>query len=118
MMSITVNILLSEIDDRLFALKAQARKFDCTIDELRNKREEIAQSLNDIERQDDVLAELIKKVEALKKQYKSQADKISAARKKAAQKLEKLIAKELPPLKLDKARFRSEYRRKIGRTME
>ncbi len=96
---------LSEIDDRLFALKAQARKHSCEIDALSAKREEIAQALNDIEHQDHLLADLIKAVEAYKRSYQKQAEDISKARQKASAKLEKLIALELPPLKLEKARF-------------
>ncbi len=96
---------LSEIDDRLFALKAQARKHGCQIDELSKKREEIAQLLNAIENQDGDLSELIKKVEITKKEYLKQAQDLSNKRKKMSEKMAKLIMKELVPLKLDKARF-------------
>ncbi len=96
---------LAEIDDRLFALKAQARKHGCAIDDLAAKREELAHALTLIERQDDVLEKLIRAVEGAKKTYLSIAEKIRAQREKAAAKLDKLVAKELPPLKLDKARF-------------
>lgn len=96
---------LHEIDDRLFALKAQARKHGCAIDDLAAKREELARALTLIEKQDDVLETLIRAVDAARKTYMTQADKIRSAREKAATKLDKLVAKELPPLKLDKARF-------------
>ncbi len=96
---------LAEIDDRLFALKAQARKHGCAIDDLAAKREALAHALTLIERQDDVLEKLIRAVDGAKKTYLSIAEKIRAQREKAAAKLDKLVAKELPPLKLDKARF-------------
>lgn len=96
---------LGEIDDRLHALKAQARKHGCAIDELAAKREELARALTLIEKQDDVLEDLIRAVAAAKKDFVAQAEKIHSAREKAAAKLDKLVAKELPPLKLDKARF-------------
>lgn len=96
---------LTEIDDRLFALKAQARKHECSIDELPAKREELAQALNLIEQQDDTLADLIRGVEKARHIYIDAAQSVRAARQKAATKLDKLVAKELPPLKLDKARF-------------
>ncbi|GJL86098.1 MAG: DNA repair protein RecN [Micavibrio sp.] len=96
---------LESIDDRLFALRAQARKHECTIDELPEVRENLAQRLNMIEHADDVLAAQVKKVEKARKAYEGEAKKVSEARKKAAVKLDKLVAKELPPLKLEKARF-------------
>lgn len=96
---------LTEIDDRLFTLKNQARKFACTIDELPAKREELAEQLNLIEGQDDALESMIKAVEKVRSAYIAQAKIIQKARQQAAQKLDALVAKELPPLKLDKARF-------------
>lgn len=96
---------LEEIDDRLFALKGQARKHGCAIDELAAKREELAAQLNMIERQDDVLEDLMKDVQKSKEEYVLKAKKVTASRETAAVKLDKLVAKELPPLKMDKARF-------------
>lgn len=96
---------LSEIDDRLFALKTQARKHDCTIDELPVKRDQLAALLNDIGAQDDALDKLDKEVKKARTVYIATAESISAVRKKTAIKLDKLVNVELPPLKLDKARF-------------
>lgn len=96
---------LEEIDDRLFSLKAQARKHSCNIDDLPAKREEISELLAGIENKDEYLAKLIKEVESLQEQYKKQAEKLSSSRQKAAKKLAVEIMKELPPLKLEKARF-------------
>lgn len=96
---------LEEIDDRLFGLKAQARKHGCHIDELPAKREELASELNLIEHQDDVLEDLIKDVQKSKESYVTKAKKVSTSRQSAATRLDKLVAKELPPLKMDKARF-------------
>lgn len=96
---------LSEIDDRLFALKAQAKKHHCTIDTLPQKREEIAAALDAIDNQDERLASLQREVEKDKQAYSENAAKLSSARQKTAEKLSKLVMKELPALKLDKARF-------------
>ncbi len=96
---------LTDIDDRLFALKAQARKHACTIDDLPAKRDEIAGLLRGIEDQEDTLASLQKSVEKGRKEYLSKAGDLSAKRKKAAVQLDKLVGKELAPLKLEKARF-------------
>lgn len=96
---------LSDIDDRLFALKAQARKHACTIDDLPQKRDEMAALLRGIENQSDTLADLQKAAEKNRKEYISKANDLSAKRKKAAAQLDKLVGKELAPLKLEKARF-------------
>jgi DNA repair protein RecN (Recombination protein N) len=99
---------LSEIDDRLFALKAQARKHACSIDDLPAKRDELAALLKGIEHQEDTLASLQKNVEAAKKSYHQKAKALSEKRLAAAKILDKLVAKELIPLKLEKARFETE----------
>ncbi|PZO78946.1 MAG: DNA repair protein RecN, partial [Micavibrio aeruginosavorus] len=96
---------LSEIDDRLFALKAQARKHACSVDELPQKRGELANLLKEIGNQEDTLHALEKNVEKARKDYAAQAKSLSDKRKKAAAQLDKLVAKELAPLKLEKARF-------------
>jgi DNA repair protein RecN (Recombination protein N) len=99
---------LTEIDDRLFSLKAQARKHACSVDELPLKHEEIANLLKSIGHQEDTLSALEKDVAAKRAHYISHADKISTKRKDSAQKLDKLVAKELIPLKLEKARFETQ----------
>ena len=96
---------LTEIDDRLFALKAQARKFECEIDALPAKRDEIAAALNAIENQDADLAQMMRDVEIAKEAYEGEAQALSVKRQKAGEKIAKLVMKELVPLKLDKARF-------------
>lgn len=96
---------LSEIDDRLFTLKNQARKHACTIDELPEKRDELAAQLSLIDNQDDALDELVQVCEVARKAYVEKAKIVSDVRHKKAEKLDKLVAKELPPLKMDKARF-------------
>lgn len=96
---------LQSIDDRLFALRAQARKHDCNVDDLAAKREELAEQLNAIEHADEHIDQQFKIVEAVKTQYESAARGLRKARETAATKLDTLIAKELPPLKLDRAQF-------------
>ncbi len=102
---------LEEIDDRLHALRGQARKHDCSVDELLSVRDELARQLTMIEQQDHVLADLVKKVEQARVQYIDRAEKESETRRTAAEKLDKLVAKELPPLKLEKAQFVTQIER-------
>ncbi len=96
---------LQSIDDRLYALRAQARKHGCEVDELPAKREELAAKLNGIEHADDLLASAGRKVDAAKAAYIAAAKSVSAQRKKAAEMLDKLVMKELGPLKLERAKF-------------
>jgi DNA repair protein RecN (Recombination protein N) len=96
---------LEEIDDRLYALRGQARKHQCAVDDLAQMREDLAVQLNNIEQQDGILADLMKDVERKKDVFTKVAQSVSDARGKAAAKLDGLVAKELPPLKLEKAKF-------------
>ncbi len=96
---------LESIDDRLFALRGQARKHDCAVDDLPRIRDELAGQLNNIERQDDILADLMKEVEALKSNYVRLCEGVSRDRREAGERLDVLVAAELPPLKLEKAQF-------------
>lgn len=96
---------LQSIDDRLYGLRAQARKHQCAVDELPAKQEELTAKLNAIEHADDLMEDAIKAAEKARGIYIAQAEKVSAQRTKAASKLDSLVAKELPPLKLEKAKF-------------
>lgn len=96
---------LQTIDDRLHALKAQARKHQCAVDELPLKRDELAQRLNRIEHADDLLNDAARKVEQSRSAYLKAAREISARRQEAAQRLDGLVMTELAPLKLERARF-------------
>jgi len=96
---------LEEVDDRLYALKAQAKKHNCDVDSLNDKREELAAQLNDIENFDSLISEKLKKIEISKQAYFKIAEKLSGLRKKNAKILEDLIHKELPSLKLENAKF-------------
>lgn len=93
------------LDDRLYALRSEARKHGCMVDDLANKREEISEKISLIEHQEDTLSELNRNVANLKKSYIDQAEKIRAIRVKFGEQLDTLIMEELKPLKLDKARF-------------
>lgn len=96
---------LEEIEERYFALKECAKKHRCTTDDLSAVLADLSQKLRLITHQEDTLAELKKAVEAGRKAFVECAEKISAKRQKAAQKLSKAVNAELPDLKLDKARF-------------
>lgn len=93
------------IEDRLYALRGMARKHHCRPDELAALAGKMRAELGMIDKQDDQLAALGQKVIEARKAYESEAKAISRKRKETAARLDKLVAIELPPLKLDKARF-------------
>lgn len=96
---------MDDIEDRLYALRGMARKHHCKPDDLASLADTMIQQLTLIDRQDDALTALGHKVHAARKAYEVQARAVSKIRKDTALKLDKLVAQELPPLKLDKARF-------------
>ncbi|QQG36061.1 MAG: DNA repair protein RecN [Micavibrio aeruginosavorus] len=96
---------MEEIEDRLYALRGMARKHHCKPDDLAQLADRLREEVALIDKQDDRLAALGHQVMEARKSYEAEARAISRKRKDAAVKLDKLVAQELPPLKLDKARF-------------
>ena len=96
---------LNSVEERLFALRAAARKHNTTPDRLGEFLQKAEQSLNLLEAGEADFAALEKRVATAEKQYFLKAEKLSAARQKAAKALDKAVAAELNPLKLDRATF-------------
>jgi DNA repair protein RecN (Recombination protein N) len=96
---------LEQIEERLFALRALARKHNVAVDGLAELRTEIAGKLDALEAGGDGVDALKRAVDAARNAYIIAADKVSAARRAAAAKLDPAVMKELKPLKLEKARF-------------
>jgi DNA repair protein RecN (Recombination protein N) len=96
---------LEDIEDRLFKLRACARKHGVEIAALAALREEFGRRLNLIEDGSARLTALAKAAEAARGAYRAAADALSAARSKTATALDRAVMEELPPLKLEKARF-------------
>jgi DNA repair protein RecN (Recombination protein N) len=96
---------LERIEERLFALRAAARKYNAPVDGLAALAEKFGADLELI----DAGAERLKQLEAAalaaEQRYGAAAKKLSNARKKAADTLDKAVNKELAPLKLERALF-------------
>ncbi len=99
---------LDRTEQRLFAIKAACRKYDVSAEALIDKRREFAENLSLIENIGSAVSEAQIRADKAEADYKLAADKLTKARVKAATKLEKAVLKELPDLKMDKARFVSE----------
>lgn len=96
---------LEDIEDRLHALRDLARKHDVQPDKLPEVHRRLADRLAALETQDGGLAALVKAERDARKTYEEHAASLSKARTKAAGALDTAVADELPPLKLEKARF-------------
>ncbi len=96
---------LEEIDDRLYELRMQARKHNCTCDDLPLILEEITKQLSMLEHGETTLLEQKQLCAKLRETYICASKKISDKRNSIASKLDRLVKKELTPLKLEKARF-------------
>lgn len=94
-----------QIEQRLFALRAAARKHQVSADELPQKLQEMQEKLAAIENGEDNLISLTKIEEKTRLQYLTAAKELSEKRKQAANLLDKKVMKELPPLKMEKAKF-------------
>jgi len=96
---------LERIEERLFALRAASRKYSTPVDGLAALAAKYAADVALI----DAGAEQLKRLEAAAgeadQRYASAARKLSAAREKSAQKLDRAVNAELPPLKLERATF-------------
>lgn len=94
---------LEKIEERLFALRSVARKHHVQPDALPDLQRDLATRLSLLTDQGDVVVMLQKQAATARNDYKKRAEELSAARRNAAAKLETAIAKELPPLKLERA---------------
>jgi DNA repair protein RecN (Recombination protein N) len=96
---------LERIEERLFALRAASRKYSTPVDGLAALAAKYASDVALI----DAGAEQLKKLEVAAaeadQRYVAAAKKLSLARERSAQKLDRAVNAELPPLKLDRATF-------------
>lgn len=96
---------LDAVEERLFALKALARKHSTTVEELPLVWRQMEESLQTMERGEENIENLRKLEEAAYKDYVKKATEVSQARLAAALRLDGKIQAELPDLKMEKARF-------------
>jgi DNA repair protein RecN (Recombination protein N) len=96
---------LAQIEERLFALRDLARKHGVPVDALADHGARLAAQLAALDDQSGRLARLAQEEAAARQAYATAADELSKARTKAARRLDAAVNTELPPLKLDKARF-------------
>ena len=96
---------LDRIEERLFALRAAARKYAVPVDELAALARRYEGDLTLIDAGAERLAVLEQEAQEAAARYRAAAQTLSAARRAAAQKIDKAVNAELTPLKLERAQF-------------
>ncbi|MDR0319789.1 MAG: DNA repair protein RecN [Rickettsiales bacterium] len=94
---------LESAEERLFALRAAARKHKVSVAELPGKLDEINRDLESITSGEENLKALERAAAAAQKKFDDAASALSADRKSAAKKMRDAIMAELPDLKLGQA---------------
>ena len=97
---------LENTEERLFALRAMARKLAVPVDDLPAARVRFAEALGATETSQESLKAAEAEAIAARGAYLKAAEALSAGRRAAGERLAKAVGAELGPLKLDKARFR------------
>lgn len=96
---------LEEAEERLFAIRALARKHDVAPDDLAGFAGTLRAKLDALDAGEAAQAGLEKAVRDAQGAYDAAADALSAARAKTARKLDKAVTAELAPLKMERAVF-------------
>jgi DNA repair protein RecN (Recombination protein N) len=94
-----------QVEERLFALRAAARKHQVAVDDLPRLCAEMAARLADLDAGAERLLAAADAAQAARAAFGARALELSRVRSAAAERLADAVMTELAPLKLDKARF-------------
>jgi len=97
---------LDKAEERLFALRAAARKLNTTVHALPALRVSLREQLRLIEDGAEAITNAARDAAVARETYDVTASLLSSGREAAADRLAKAVMEELGPLKLDRARFR------------
>ena len=97
--------LLERAEERLFALRAAARKYNCQVEGLPEIRDGLLRQIEALETGEQGLAGLEQALNQAEAAYTDRAEALSVARAGAAGRLDAAVMTELPPLKLERATF-------------
>src|SRR5690606_31989268 len=97
--------ILEQVEERLFALRAAARKYSVTVEGLPALRDKMDADLVDLDAGAEKLAQLEKHAVQTRDAYDLAARDLSDRRKEAAEHLKHAVMDELPSLKLERAEF-------------
>lgn len=96
---------LGRVEERLFALRAAARKYNVPVDGLADLRNKMEADLKDLDQSEATVAKLEKEVAIALSNYDEAAARLSQKRHERAKELTTAVMAELPALKLERAEF-------------
>ena len=99
---------LEETEERLFAIRAMARKHDVQPDDLASLADTLRSKLEALDAGDAAQAALEKKVQEAQAVYDAAIGALTVSRVKSAEKLDLAVAEELTPLKMERAIFQTQ----------
>jgi DNA repair protein RecN (Recombination protein N) len=99
---------LERVEERLFALRAASRKYGAPVDCLPDLAEGFGAHIGDLDAGEAQLRRLTEAVAAAEAGFYADAQELSRGRLAAAKALDRAVNAELPPLKLEGARFSTE----------
>jgi len=97
---------LSQVEARLDNINNMKKKYGLSIKEILVYADDLRKKLEKIENHDEILSELLQKIEILKLEYLESANKLSHSRKLVSNNLEPKIEKELSELGMEKTIFK------------
>ncbi|PRX11676.1 UNVERIFIED_ORG: DNA replication and repair protein RecN [Martelella mediterranea] len=96
---------LERVEERLFALRGAARKYNVPVTELPALAERMVGDLEELDAGEAKLEALVAEAEAAEKAFYEKARVLSEDRSRTAEQLSAAVMAELPALKLERARF-------------
>ena len=98
---------LEDTEERLFDLRALARKHNCIVDDLAALQDRLQERLHAVDAGDQLVSEAKAVVVKAQAKMVMAVTALHKARMSAAKQLDSEVMTELPPLKLEKATFRT-----------
>lgn len=103
------NYSIDDVEERLFAIRGLARKFNIPANAIPNFLEETKIKLKELKNKNFEIGNLEIDVKNLKDQYIKEAIKLRESRKQVAELLKEEIKNELKPLKMENTKFETEF---------
>ncbi|MHA1537959.1 MAG: DNA repair protein RecN [Alphaproteobacteria bacterium] len=100
-----------DVEERLFALRELARKHRVKVDELPEIQAKISRQLDNLDNRTNEVGRLSEARDQTRAGYLRAGEALSQSRIEAALKLDRAVALELPPLKLERATFATRIER-------
>ena len=101
---------LEILEDRLFTIRSLARKYKITADQLPDFQHKLKEKLTFLENGTKNIEDLQTNFDESFRKFEDLSKTLSKEREKAAAVLDKMVEKELKPLKMERARFKTEIK--------